>query len=83
MKLDFDVLERPHAVKLKPHTDLIAAIRHAHQLCRVVRHARDDREYAAACQFEEGRGGDCRRWMPTVKARQFWENMKQAQPDSE
>ena len=38
-------------------------------------------EYAAACQFEEGRGGDCRRWMPTVKARQFWENMKQDQPD--
>ena len=40
-------------------------------------------EYAAACQFEEGRGGDCRRWMPTVKAHQFWENVDRTQPDSE
>ena len=38
-------------------------------------------EYAAACQFEEGHGGDCRRWMPTVKTQQFWENMNQDQPD--
>ena len=40
-------------------------------------------EYAAACQFEEGRRGDCRRWMPTVKASQFWENISQPQSESE
>ncbi len=40
-------------------------------------------EYAAACQFEEGHGSDCRRWMPTVKAQQFWESMEQTQSDSE
>jgi len=34
-------------------------------------------EYAAACQFEEGRRGDCRRWMPTVKTEQFWEQIDQ------
>lgn len=34
-------------------------------------------EYAAACQFEEGRGGDRRRWLPSVSAREFWENMEQ------
>jgi len=33
-------------------------------------------EYAAACQFEEGRRGDCRRWMPTVKTEQFWEQIE-------
>ena len=25
-------------------------------------------DYAAACHFEEGRGGDCRRWLPQVKS---------------
>ena len=40
-------------------------------------------EYAAACQFEEGHGGDCRRWMPTVKASQFWNNMEQIQSECE
>ena len=40
-------------------------------------------EYAAACQFEEGRGGDCRRWMPTVKAQQFWNNMEQIPDEGE
>ncbi len=29
-------------------------------------------EYAAACQFEEGRGGDCRRWSRTLKPEEFW-----------
>ena len=33
-------------------------------------------DYAAACQFEEGRGGDCRRWLPNVTAQQFWENVE-------
>ena len=32
-------------------------------------------EYGAACHFEEGRGGDCRRWLPNVKPQEFWENM--------
>lgn len=36
-------------------------------------------EYAVACQFEEGRRGDCRRWMPTVKTAQFWENIERSQ----
>ena len=29
-------------------------------------------EYAAACHFEEGRGNDRRRWLPTVKGEDFW-----------
>ena len=32
-------------------------------------------DYASACHFEEGRGGDCRRWMPNVKAKEFWEQI--------
>lgn len=34
-------------------------------------------EYAAACQFEEGKGGDCRRWLPTVTGAEFWSNLEQ------
>ncbi len=34
-------------------------------------------EYAAACQFEEGCRGDRRRWLPTVRPAQFWENIEQ------
>jgi len=34
-------------------------------------------DYADACQFEEGRGGDCRRWLPSVGAREFWENLEE------
>ena len=34
-------------------------------------------DYAAACHFEEGRGGDCRRWLPRVDARRFWEQVEQ------
>ena len=33
-------------------------------------------DYAAACHFEEGRGGDCRRWLPGVKAQEFWDRME-------
>ena len=29
-------------------------------------------DYAAACHFEEGRGGDCRRWAPKIAAADFW-----------
>lgn len=36
-------------------------------------------EYAAACQFEEGARGDCRRWLPTVKTAQFWDSIEQTQ----
>ena len=32
-------------------------------------------DYAQACHFEEGRGGDGRRWLPSVKSREFWENV--------
>ena len=34
-------------------------------------------DYAAACHFEEGRGGDCRRWLPHVKIEEFWERVEQ------
>ena len=33
-------------------------------------------DYAAACHFEEGHGGDCRRWLPQVKSEEFWENVE-------
>jgi len=33
-------------------------------------------DYAAACHFEEGRGGDCRRWLSSVKPQEFWENVE-------
>ena len=36
-------------------------------------------DYAAACHFEEGRGGDCRRWMATLKHKEFWENMEKSE----
>lgn len=32
-------------------------------------------DYAAACHFEEGRGGDCRRWLPSVSAEEFWQSI--------
>jgi ATP-dependent helicase/nuclease subunit B len=34
-------------------------------------------DYAAACHFEEGRGGDCRRWLPKVSADAFWDNLSE------
>jgi len=34
-------------------------------------------DYAAACHFEAGRGGDCRRWLPRVKTEEFWERVEQ------
>ena len=34
-------------------------------------------DYAAACHFEEGRGGDCRRWLPSVGAQEFWANLEE------
>ena len=33
-------------------------------------------DYAAACHFEEGRGGDCRRWLPNMSSKEFWENIE-------
>ncbi len=38
-------------------------------------------DYAAACHFEEGRGGDCRRWLPRMDARRFWEQVEQTGED--
>lgn len=29
-------------------------------------------DYAVACHFEEGQGEDCRRWLPTIKGKEFW-----------
>lgn len=39
-------------------------------------------DYAAACHFEEGRGGDCRRWLPSVTAQQFWEKIEKGPQQS-
>ena len=33
-------------------------------------------DYAAACHFEPGRGGDRRRWLPSVSAEELWENLE-------
>jgi len=33
-------------------------------------------DYAAACHFEEGRGGDCKRWLASVSAAEFWEKVE-------
>ncbi len=35
-------------------------------------------DYAAACHFEEGRGGDCRRWMGGMKPKEFWKRLEEA-----
>lgn len=32
-------------------------------------------DYAAACQFREGCGGDRKRWLPKVGAEEFWEEL--------
>ena len=34
-------------------------------------------EYGAACLFEDGRGGDCRRWLPNLSNREFWEQIEE------
>ena len=33
-------------------------------------------DFASACHFEEGRGGDCHRWLPGMKAAQFWDSLE-------
>lgn len=33
-------------------------------------------DYAAACHFEPGRGGDCKRWLTSVDAQEFWEQIE-------
>ena len=37
-------------------------------------------EYAAACQFEEGRGSDRRRWLAALDAKEFWANLEESNP---
>jgi ATP-dependent helicase/nuclease subunit B len=34
-------------------------------------------DFAAACHFEEGRGDDKRRWLPTVKNQEFWSRLEE------
>jgi len=34
-------------------------------------------DYAAACHFEPGRGGDRKRWLASVDAQEFWEQLDQ------
>ncbi|MEY8402019.1 PD-(D/E)XK nuclease family protein [Oscillospiraceae bacterium 44-34] len=34
-------------------------------------------DYAAACHFEPGRGGDHKRWLPRVSAEEFWKQISQ------
>lgn len=38
-------------------------------------------DYAEACHFEEGRGGDRRRWLPGVKAEAFWAQLEEREGD--
>ena len=33
-------------------------------------------DYAAACHFEEGRGGDCRRYLPNLDSKAFWASIE-------
>lgn len=37
--------------------------------------------YAAACQFEDGKGGDCRRWGHPLKAKEFWDKLEGGEGD--
>ncbi|MBP1737475.1 MAG: ATP-dependent nuclease subunit [Oscillospiraceae bacterium] len=39
-------------------------------------------DFFAACHFEEGRGGDCRRWQSAVKAKEFWGLLEQTPPST-
>ncbi len=34
-------------------------------------------DYAAACHFEPGRGGDCKRWLANVSAQEFWAQIEE------
>ncbi|MPM56193.1 ATP-dependent helicase/deoxyribonuclease subunit B [bioreactor metagenome] len=34
-------------------------------------------EYKAACHFEEGRFGDCRRYLRSVKSEEFWASVEE------
>ena len=36
-------------------------------------------DYAEACHFEEGHGGDCRRWLPSVTGEEFWQAVAKEQ----
>ena len=36
-------------------------------------------DYADACQFREGVGGDRRRWLPKVKGEEFWDRLEQGE----
>ncbi len=36
-------------------------------------------DYAEACHFEEGHGGDCRRWLPSVTGEEFWQAVARGQ----
>lgn len=38
-------------------------------------------DYAAACQFEEGRGGDCRRWLPHLDGQEFWDQLERRESE--
>ena len=33
-------------------------------------------QYHAACQFQDGQGGDCRRWQKGMGAKEFWEALE-------
>jgi ATP-dependent helicase/nuclease subunit B len=39
-------------------------------------------DYAAASHFEEGRGGDCRRWLPSVSAKEFWARVEGSEEEN-
>ncbi len=35
-------------------------------------------DYAEACHFEEGEKGNCKRYLPSIKAKEFWEKLEEA-----
>lgn len=39
-------------------------------------------DYAAACHFEPGRGGDCKRWLPGLSAQEFWAQLEQSKNEN-
>lgn len=39
-------------------------------------------DYAAACHFEEEHGGDCRRWLSSMNAEDFWHSLGENEPEA-
>ena len=46
------------------------SVKYAKNACRFC-------DYAAACHFDPGRGGDCKRWLARVSVKEFWEQLEE------